>query len=319
MNEALREWRQGDVGRPGLFVSLACRELPLESSAAQRAQDEDSEFFLVDYDGIDAFVVVSQTCDVVRAVTDQPGGRRYWVQVAPLVRLEGQAAADASAGRAPRFAPVPAEGQDAFADLDRCTTIEKAVLVQAARSVGCPTDEARRRFGDAAARNRGRFAFPDEVDEALGPLKGHMRKRQGKNSPEGRCVEAIAQIRAESDREWGSPGARVTLHFIVDEASLPAVDEEYLESTPDLSGIASMEDAAEVATRIEATPPEQAAVRQALWQRLTELWAKLCTANDSVAEVAGLVSSAAEFTLAMMRTAPQLDLDHLSPSDDPIR
>lgn len=316
LNRALRAWRQGDVGRPGVFVSLVRRDLPLEPGAAAQARSETDDYFLQEYT-VEAFVVLSQTCDIVKAVGGERGSR-YWVRVAPLVTLTGSAASEARSGRAARYAPVPGEGQDAFADLDRCTSIEKAVLVQASRTPGCPTDDARRAFGEAVARNLGRFAFPDALDDALKPLKLHMRKRAGKASPEGRCVDALVQLRVESDREWDDLGARITVHFIVGVESLPPIDDELLSAVRDLSDVAAEDSSGNVAARIEEASADPL-LRQALWQRLAETWAEMCTPNEAVAEVIGLPSSEAEFTLMMMRSAPQLDLEHLSPDDEAIR
>lgn len=86
----------------------------------------------------------------------------------------------------------------------------------------------------------------------------------------------------------------------------------------DLSSVSAFTDSAEVAAAIEARANDDQTTRQALWQRLTELWAALCRQNRAVAEVVALVASEAEFTLLQMREAPQLDLDHLSPGEDYI-
>ncbi len=318
LNDALLAWRQGDVGRPGVFVSLVRSTLPLAPGTLDQAEQEDSEYFLYEPDDIDAFVLVSQTCDVVRAVSDTAGGQRFWVQVAPLVTLSEPAASEASSGRSPRFAPVPGAGANSFADLDRCTTIEKPVLVQAQRTAGCSDDASRRAFADALGRNRNRFAFPDELHEMLKPFGSHLRKRAGRQSPEGRCVDALVQIRAEPDREWDAPGVTVTLHLIVDAAQLPPLDEEFVPAVSDAAQIHMDTDPAKVAEAIEACDVDDQSTRQALWQRLAELWVGLCNPNDAIVEIVALVASEAEFTLLQMRNAPKLELDHLSPGEAAI-
>ncbi|MEJ7584215.1 MAG: hypothetical protein WKF43_09040 [Acidimicrobiales bacterium] len=70
LNSALLEWRQGDVGRPGLFVCVVKRNLPLAPGTMGEAEQEVSEHFLFEPVGIDAFVRVSQTCVVVKPVGD---------------------------------------------------------------------------------------------------------------------------------------------------------------------------------------------------------------------------------------------------------
>src|SRR5581483_9767840 len=102
--------------------------------------------------------------DVVRDIFDAAtADLRPFVQVAPLVQLDGQSLAYARSGRSPRFAAVVAVSDDVFADLDRTTTIEKAVLAGLERERGCPDDASARAFSAAVARHRGRFAFPDDL------------------------------------------------------------------------------------------------------------------------------------------------------------
>lgn len=314
----LLAWQQGDVGRPGVFLSVASSKVPLAPNSLSLSTDEAEEFFMVEEE-VEAVVVLTQTCDLVRSVsTTSAVGGRLWVQVAPLVRLTGTDLDNATRGRIPRFAPVPGEGDDAFADLDRCTTLEKSVLVRLEHSRGCPDHDSVTRFSNACARNRGRFAFPDELSPALDPLRREMQKRSGRATALGRRVDDVLQIRVEPMPGWAAETISVTVHFIVSSTSLPALDEWEVVDRVRHADIATLGSAAEVAEAIEACSQEAPAERDAGWQRLAQLWVASCVPNQKITAISGVASSASDFTMEQMRNAPQLDLDHLStvPSTD---
>jgi hypothetical protein len=310
-NAALLPWRQGDIAQPGVIIVVARRALPLSTLTKELAAAEEADFFTSEED-VERVVVLTQTCDIVRTVSDDDPGARLWVQVAPVVKLAEAQAALARKGRITRFAAVPGSA-DEFADLDRCTTIEKPVLVQMERVDASPTDQQRAAFGEALARNRGRFAFPDDLEKCLGPFKALMAKRAGKNSQEGRCLDAVAQIRAEPDPDWNSDQIDVTVHFIVDADQLPATDEEIAFPPAEMTVVAAMTDPSKITKMIEDSSPGDVALRLALWSRLAEVWLEGCTPTGCIASVCALVESEAEFSLLRMRGAPLIDFDHLSP------
>lgn len=199
IDAALRDWQQGDIARPGLALHLARADAPTTPEASEAGGSEDEVVAIVTE--FDAVVVTSQTCDVVRSSQDRP-----FVKVSPLVRLDGDALAGAKARRRPRYAAVPGGGEDAFADLDRETTLEKAVLVGLDRTNGCLTNDDSRRFGSAVARHFGRYAFPDEVTRSLEPLRKRLSAKAGKvGSAQGRRFDEIVQIRAQIPRQWVAP------------------------------------------------------------------------------------------------------------------
>lgn len=218
----LGRWRQGDVARPGLSLHVGNGEWPLVAEDCHaHTQEPDAVDPPAIMSDVEAGAIISQTCDLVHS-----SGKRPFVQVCPVVSLSGNVCGNAAAGKVPRYAPLPGLGKSTFADLDRCTTITKAVLAGMAQERGCPDDHSLVAFGQAVARHHGRFAFPSYMDSALAPLKAQMEKRAGKDSPEGRCVDALVEIRASATPQWDSDEpVTVEFTYIVDEAHLPAVDD----------------------------------------------------------------------------------------------
>ena len=311
VNSRLARWRQGDVARPGLSVHLGHVEAPLvvEDRDAGEADPDGGPLRSILSD-VNAVALISQTCDVVRSSEKRP-----FVQVCPVVVLAGEVLANAAAGRVPRYAPLPGVGGDVFADLDRCTTITKGVLAGMEQERGCPDDAAIAAFAQAVARHHGRFAFPEFVERVLAPLSSRMAKRARRNSPEGRCVDALVEIRAVAIPEWEtSEPITIKLTFIVDEVHLPGTD--------DLDEVVSEQVAAFIA---EPRKPEDVAVqieqadlsdvdRSALWVALGQAWAALAKIDDEprVAAILADVESEASYSLSRVKASVRLDLNHLS-------
>jgi hypothetical protein len=314
---SMANWRQGDVVSPGPNGWLADRDHPLTRQTAALGgsgfgftQAETSQIALV-----------TQTCDIVKPCSTEDPARDAWpfVQVCPVVTLTGPALAEAARGRSARFAPLPALGDDQFADLMICTTLEKSVLVGLGDPVtGCSTDEDREKFAAAVDRNRRRFAFPDGMDVALQPLRTRFRDKWEKDSPEGRRIAEVWEIRVRRadhtpwDGDSTSP-VEVSLTFVVAPEALPKFEEEeaeqevtqtikeWCEAHPQIH---------ELAAKLESTgnPVDLSYI----WQRLVEEWIQKCAAHPHV-EIAGAsAESAASYSLARARLEPRLDLDYLS-------
>ena len=196
IDAAMQLWQQGHVFEQGHTVWLADRDRPLTATTAElgstgigvtRARD-------------DFLVVVSQTCDIVRSCWQQPeaGGGRPFVMVCPVVALDGDVQTQAAKGWIPRYAHLPGLAPNTFADLDRCTTLEKTVLAAAmGKSDGCGSDEARLRFAQAVADYFGRFAFPDEMGPAITELRKRFRDKHGGQGQEGALMKSVNEIRVK--------------------------------------------------------------------------------------------------------------------------
>ncbi|MDH3598137.1 MAG: hypothetical protein OEU26_00700, partial [Candidatus Tectomicrobia bacterium] len=103
---------------------------------------------------VEGFVVLTQTCDIVRQCTERP-----FLEVGPIIEVPEQFAHEIERGRRPSYAIIPAlRDRRLIVDLDRTMTIEKAVLAHWSRVAGCRTDEETRQFSLALARKRVRFA-----------------------------------------------------------------------------------------------------------------------------------------------------------------
>lgn len=207
IDDALQSWRQGDCALGDhWFVHRFSPDAPLTNAAAEIAGD-----------GVDlaesqvrGFMIVSQSCDVVRPCADRP-----YVEVAPLVEVDPKELKDIEAGRRPRYVFIPRlEGTNLVGDLDRVMTVEKPVIRSWTRTEGCSTDQAKRRLAQALSRQRNRFAFPDEFTEFARQLQSRLREKHGKNSDEGEALRALREIRVRAAPSWDSDPVEIMFWFI---------------------------------------------------------------------------------------------------------
>lgn len=224
VEKSLQDWRQGDaVLDAGLFmVHLADRQVPLTASARADAEnvDENQETFEV-LTPVCGLVVVTQTCDIIKRCADSE-----FVEVCRLVHIEDESLIqDVRKARRPRYAYLPQlAGRKLVADLERTMTIEKAVLAGWSRVEGCTTDDERVAFADALARKRKRFAFPDGFNTGLRKFRNNIKEKHGKNSSEGRLVEALREIRVQSDPNWDAQQVTVFFWFLLEPGELKPED-----------------------------------------------------------------------------------------------
>jgi hypothetical protein len=218
--------------------------------------------------------VLSQSCDVVRDASQTP-----YIEVAPLVEVEEQTLEEVRKGRRPRYAYVEGVADKRLVvDMSRVMTVAKSVARSWARTPGCSRDEERLRFSESVSRKYARFAFPDAFVDVIEPLRKRMQRRSGKDSPEGRAVDGLFEIRARASGQWSSRPLDVHLFFIRRD-SVPGVEEED-------------------------------------WGRLSAEWLGLILASDAYKEgsyrVGGHVTELGDMTAEEYVTSRPLDLDHLS-------
>lgn len=224
VDAATAEWRQGDIVDLRAVGWLGVVDAPLTEHAAAAVGTENSNVAYVSAE-VEALVVVSQTCDVVRGCSSRPH-----VELAGLVRLEEPAASEARRGSRPRFIPVPGAGRDAFADLDIIVTAEKSLLARLLRVEGLPTDADQRRFGRGVGRVYSRFAFPDDLGISLGRLVERVRDKHDKASLEGRALASLEEIRVTGTPSWSANQVDVFLTFAPatrSDAALVMSDDEW--------------------------------------------------------------------------------------------
>lgn len=216
----------------------------------------------------DGLVVVSQTCDVARKCTE-----RHFVEVAPLRRVSIEEAREVVQGYRPSLAPI-AGNAELVADLDRTMTVEKSIVATWKRTPGWTTDAEIRRFAQALARKRERFAFPDDFVRAVSKLRKRIIEKHDRMSDEGRALTALKEIRATAAPSWDAAQCDVFLSFI----------------------------------RPESTP----SISDEKWAAHCEAWLKLCVPVGSCVNFDGVVVPLTRLTASEYVDSDRLDFDHLS-------
>lgn len=223
IDQALQEWRQGDVSLDsGLeFVHLADLSRPHSSASIQLAEaisnsgdhiGAAAEPVMNEVPGI---VMLSQTCDVVRGCRDRP-----FVEVAPLVQVDAQWVKEIRRLKRPSFAYVPATAAERFvAHLDRTMTVEKALVASWTRRPGCQTDNQLRDFAQALARKRSRFAFPDDFVAAAQILLRRLADKHNKQTREGAHLRALREIRVRAAPSWDDAEVELSWWFVKEEGA----------------------------------------------------------------------------------------------------
>jgi len=226
-------------------------------------------------DACEGLVVLSQSCDVVRSPEIYP-----FVEVAPLVSLDRQRIAEVRGLRLRRYAFVPGvEGDDLVADLGRVMSVDKTLLAALPRTVGCRSDEERRRFASAVAQKYSRFAFPDDFVEIVSPLRKRLILRSGKQSAEGKAVTALYQVRVRAAESWNETRIETYFWFLWDETD------------PSTEGID--------------------------WPKWCDEWLRLIKPSDKY-EVMGSAAGLEDLTAREYIESDALDLDHLSGDDTSV-
>ncbi len=195
------------------FLFRTDTEVPLTADGAIAATDgfDNAETEVV------GFMVVTQTCDIVRQCVHRP-----FVEVCPLVEVDEQHHTQIERGNRPNYAVVPAlRAPLLVADLDRVMTVEKSVLVRWDRVSGYQTDAEMRRLSLALARKRARTAFPDDFVRFANPLKERMLEKHDRNSEEGRALRALREIRIRAEPSWNAESVRLFFWLVRDDDASP--------------------------------------------------------------------------------------------------
>ncbi len=267
VDAALQEWQQGDyVLGEHWFVQRFHPQRPLTQESTGVAQEETD---LAESE-VRGFVVVTQTCDIVRTCRTRP-----FVEIVPLVEVDEKQLYQIQRSRQPQYAYIPGVAElNLVADLDRVMTVEKAVVAEWERKSGCQNDQEIRVLGQALARKRARFAFPDEFNQFAKKLQTRMQDKHDKSSPEGEALRALREIRVYAEPSWNDATINLTFLFIRDE--------------------------------------EQVQFQDIRWDQLCENWLKLIPPSGRFQSVDGLVVSLEDMTAKEYVESDPLDLDNLS-------
>jgi hypothetical protein len=318
IDSAMRQWQQGFVVGPGLLVWLADREQPLTS---QTAQEGGTGVGLTKAKAAHEYLaVVTQTCDIFKSCSSTGDDDEAWpfVQLCPVVKLKGAAVrGEAAGGHHSRFAPLPALGEgDCFADLNQCVTVEKAILLGLDDPKdGCRNDVDRLLFADVVARNRGRFAFPDGVNEIMKPLRRRFREKGARDSPEGRRIQDILEVRLRRSptTQWTDSPVLVEIIYVIKSESLSEFTENDDGShiSADLTTwLSTPRSVHQLSERLDSATTN--ADRTHLWNRLVQEWHMKAETSNEVIVTGVAAESAADYSIERARSEPKLDYDHLS-------
>lgn len=257
-------------------------------------------------DDLPHWVLLTQTCDVVRAVADKPR-----IQIAPLVTVEPQHIKRSQHGHRPNLVHIPGGGENAFAALDQMQTVEKAFLLGRRRTAGVATPDESRRLARFLGRYFSRFPFPDHVSASLRALESVFRdKYDHPNSPQGKLLEQLLEVRAQPlDGEWSDQTSQVSLTFIFSPGAVPDLLEPPDEHD-DIALVVAKQRPTDIA---EMLVDEQDPGRQMLlWYGLVEAWVAMCSKQPPLAEIEGNVNSSDVITAQELWLSDVLDLEHLS-------
>jgi hypothetical protein len=259
LDGVIATWRQGDCALGDHW--FVHRTVPDESGVDLHETS------------VPGFVVLTQTCDVVRSARD-----RDVLEVSPLVVVDAEHLRTIEKGYRPRYAYVPAvAARGLVADLDRVMTLDKRVVAGWPRVPGCTTEHEARSFAMAIGRKRTRFAFPDDFNPFAKRLQSRVLEKHGRGSPEGRALRALREIRVQAAPSWVDEHVSLLFWFIRD-----AMDEAF-----------------------EGTN----------WSSLLEKWLALVPPSGRYGEVDGQVTSLERLTADEYVHSDNLDLDHLSESE----
>lgn len=297
---------------PGRFLWLANADSP--STAPSRAQvSEGAVGTFAVREAYDGLVIITPTCDM------QPRAKpRPFVIVAPLVRLPDDVDVDtAKAGFHIRYAYVPgAEGEAAFADLDRTQTVETGVIEASQRIPGLSTDAQRSDFAEAVGRKFSRFAFPDSLRKSIKKWRQKVLDTYGKpNSAEGKVFRAAKTIRVAAEPSWNASSIYVTIFVVMPDGWLP-------ESSPEGSRtVGTVEElnrlsTSRLAERLQTETNDD--IKLGLVEALQAGWSHICRPTDEIVDVTFELVGEGEFSYRDMADSESLDLDFVSGEADAL-
>lgn len=226
IDEALSKWHQGDIccDTSIAFVHLADLSRPHSSASLSISKSritthggsQSLGIELVAEKEIEGFVVLTQTCDLVRSCKTRP-----FVEIAPLIKVAKHIVEETRRLKRVPFAYIPRKSGDCLvADLDRIMTVEKAVVAAWNRIHGCDTELEAKDFREAISRKRSRFPFPEDFVGAMQTLKNRILKEHNKQSDEGAHLQSLREIRVLATPSWDAANVKIKFFFIKDKGPI---------------------------------------------------------------------------------------------------
>lgn len=212
VDSALAIWRQGDCVLGELWFVHRFDTSFAVTAAGRIAVKEGVDIAEQEVHG---FVILTQTCDIVRSCAERP-----FLEVCPLVEVDDDRLHEIQRGRRPAYAVVPLLAtRNLVADLDRVMTVEKPLAATWARTPGWWSDGEARAFALAISRKRLRFAFPDDFVMAARKLQSRLGDKHEKNTDEGRGLRALREIRVQASPAWNAPRIELFFWFVREDAA----------------------------------------------------------------------------------------------------
>lgn len=209
LSEQVELWRQGDFALAA--GEMFFRDIPPVGEETPTSSQSGLE--VVADENIPGFVVISQTCDIVRNPATHP-----YVSVCPLIHLDQKDMANFDSGRMPTLGFLPNLPPTLVVDFARTMTITKQLMCSWDRQPGCETDADCLRFARQVTRVFNRFAFPEEFNEAIEPFKKSIQSKQfSADSDFGKAIRSLLEFRVYAHGSWdNSLGVDLTIYIIID-------------------------------------------------------------------------------------------------------
>lgn len=211
IDKALAAWRQGDCALGEHWFAHRLDKSFAVTDAGRVAAEAGADLAEQEVQG---FIVVTQTCDVVRSCAERP-----FVELCPLVEVDDDRLREIQRGRRSAYAFVPLlSARRLVADLDRVMTVEKPLVATWERTPGWSTDAEARAFALALSRKRVRFAFPDDFTALARKLQSRLADKHEKSTDEGRGLRALREIRVHASPSWDAPQIEIFFWFVRNES-----------------------------------------------------------------------------------------------------
>lgn len=216
LDRVLLGWQQGDaiLGDHLSFVHIADLTKPLTAEAKEAATFDAGVAVVATK--LAGGIVITQTCDIVRASEDSP-----FVQVAALMEVPELFHAEVARGQRPNFAAVPALAERFLvARLDLTMTIEKTLLGTAPKDAvlrGCRNASELTAFAGCLSRKYSRFAFPDDFGTAVAKIQRRLREKHSKDGDDGGAYQALHEIRIVARPDWDGEAPQLLFLFVLKE------------------------------------------------------------------------------------------------------
>ena len=197
LDALLDKIEQGDVVHVDPLVILGAPATSLDEEVAAASEVTDDLIVPVARTSeLGLYGIVTQTCDIVRGLDDEP-----FLHICPLISVPEEEWEAAREGRysVRRFSyPGSMEGHDHLVlDVRVIQTIEKTALLEGSvKPVASDmTEPLKRKLATWLGSRFARYAFPDELEQAvLADLRKAIREKFGAQSPRGGVLRASEGI-----------------------------------------------------------------------------------------------------------------------------